>query len=198
MDGLPDDPKKVRLGIFGTFYGPRTPRHLLKAIDRLAGDKSLPKFSLETFGLGGEAFKRELAQFGDAGNHVAHGGILPHTAALNRMTACDILVISDAPTPTRSIFLTSKVVDYLGAGRPIFAITPEGPTKDLVEQLGGWAVDPRDGTSIAHLLADAIRKVGSSEATISKAVSNEYRIDRIGRHFRDILDATIASKASAT
>lgn len=186
---------KVRLGIFGSFYGPRTPRHLLEAVDQLAGDQTLPDFSLETFGLGGEAFKRELAQFGDAGNHVAHGGILPHTAALNRMAACDILVISDAPTVSRSIFLTSKIVDYLGARRPLFAITPDGPTKDLIERLGGWAVSPDDSNTVATVLAEAIRKVDASEAEFSDAVRDEYRIDRIGRQFRDILDNAIAAKA---
>jgi hypothetical protein len=187
----------VRLGIFGTFYGPRTPRLLLEAIDRLAGNPSLPDFALETFGLGGEAFRRELAQFGDAGNHVSHGGILPHTAALNRMAACDILVISDAPTPDRSIFLTSKIIDYLGARRPLFAITPEGPTKDLIKRVGGWSASPDDPEAVVATLADAIRSVAMSDADISDTVLDEYRIDLIGRRFRDILDQTIAAGTGA-
>lgn len=182
----------VRLGIFGTFYGPRTPRLLLEAVNRLTCEETLPDFSLETFGLGGEAFKRELAQFGDASDHVIHGGILPHTAALARMAACDILVISDAPTPTRSIFLTSKIVDYLGANRPLFAITPEGPTKDLIERVGGWAVNPDTPSDVASTLAEAIRRVHASEAPLSETVRDEYRADRIGRQLRTILEDVVS------
>ena len=188
----------IRLGIFGTFYGPRSPRHLLEAVDRLAVDETLPDFRLETFGLGGEAFKRELAQFGDASDHVSHGGILPHTAALDRMAACDILIISDAPTPSRSIFLTSKIVDYLGTQRPLFAITPQGPTQDLIERVGGWSVDPADIAAIATTLANAISTVAAGQAASSAAVRNEYRIDNIGRQFRAVLDRVIAEGAQDT
>jgi len=188
---------KVRLGLFGTFYGPRTPQLLFDAIGRAAEDSSLPEFTLDIFGPGGDALKREISNFGAAEQHVRHGGVLPHTDALNRMTGYDILVISDAPTPLRSIFLTSKIVDYLGAKRPLFAITPDGPTKDLIERIGGWAVGPDDPAEVAAALAEAVRSLAVSKPELSDVVRDEYRVDRIGRRFRDVLDHVIASKATA-
>lgn len=187
---------RVRLGMFGTFYGPRTPRLLLEAVDRAARDPSLPAFTLEIFGVGRDAFNQELAGYDTAVDHVVHGGVLPHTEALSRMAACDILVISDAPVESRSIFLTSKIVDYLGARSPLFAITPDGPTKDLIDRIGGWSVSPDDPAEVSAVLIDAIRGVNATHVEQSDAAREEYRIDRIGRRFRDILDELIASKAA--
>ncbi|MBT5944964.1 MAG: glycosyltransferase [Rhodospirillaceae bacterium] len=190
--------QNIRLGMFGTFYGPRTPRRLLEAIERAAGDASLPDFTVEIFGLGGAAFNRELANYPAAGKHVTHGGVLPHTDALVRMKSFDLLVISDAPMSTRSMFLTSKIVDYLGSGRPLFAITPEGPTNDLIERIGGWSVSPDDSADVANVLSDAIRGVNAAIPHRSDAARDEYSIERIGRRFRDILDKVIASKVDTT
>lgn len=185
---------RVQLGMFGTFYGPRTPRLLLEAIDRAARDPSLADFMLQVFGLGGEAFNRELAKFGAAEKHVVHGGVLPHTEALAQMATCDILVISDAAVGTRSIFLTSKIVDYLGTRRPLFAITPEGPTNDLINRIGGWSVSPNDPDMAAKVLIDAIRGANATKVEQPDTARDEYRIDKIGQSFRAILDKVATPK----
>lgn len=184
----------VRLGMFGTFYGPRTPQLLLDAIERVAIEGGLPDFSLEVFGHGGAAFMHALAEYPAATKLVTHGGTLPHTEALARMQSFDLLLISDAPMATRSIFLTSKIVDYLGARRPIFAITPEGPTRDLITRAGGWSANPDDPAAAAEVLANAIREVSTSKPETADTVRDEYRIENIGRRFRDILDRVITEK----
>ncbi len=189
--------QRIRLGMFGTFYGPRTPRRLLDAINRVAGDTSAPKFQLDVFGLDGDALERELANYAGAQKCVTHCGVLPHKEALRRMAAYDALVVSDAPSATRSIFLTSKIVDYLGTRRPIFAITPDGPSKDLVERAGGWTVGPGNATEIANVLTEVIRTIGAVNVQTSDSVRQDYRIDRIGRRFREILDGVVASESYA-
>ncbi len=112
------------------------------------------------------------------------------------MKSFDLLVISDAPMATRSMFLTSKIVDYLGTGRPLFAITPEGPTKDLIERIGGWSVSPDDSADVATVLIDAIRGVNAANPAQSDGARDEYSIDRIGRRFRDVLDHVVTSKGT--
>ena len=188
--------QKVRVGMFGTFYGPRTPQLLLEAIERAAGDGSAPEFTVEIFGPGGAAFNRELVKHPAAEKLVTHGGVLPHTDALVRMKSFDLLVISDAPMATRSMFLPSKIADYLGSGRQMFAITPEGPTQDLIERIGGWSVIPDEPAAVAAVLIDAIRGVNAVKPAQSDEARDAYSIERIGRRFRDILDQLIASKAA--
>jgi hypothetical protein len=185
----------IRIGMFGSFYGPRTPRLLFDAIELAARDTSLPDFIVQIFGVGSDIFNMELAAHPAALKHAVHGGLLPHTDALARMATCDILTTSDAPMPPPSIFLSSKMIDYLGAYRPVFAITPEGVTADLVRQTGGWTVSPDNPAQIAETLARAIREVSTDKTTPSDDIRSAYHIDRIGERFRAILDQTIAAQS---
>ena len=57
--------------------------------------------------------------------------------SLQEMVDSDALVVIDANIP-ESPFLPSKLIDYLGSGREVIAITPPGsPTEDVVRGLGG-------------------------------------------------------------
>jgi glycosyltransferase involved in cell wall biosynthesis len=183
----------IHIGMFGSFYGPRTPRLLFNTIDQMARDSSLPDFMLQLYGAGGERFDDEMARYPAARKHIVHGGVLPHMDALARMATCDLLAISDAPMPPPSIFLSSKLIDYLGAHRPVFALTPEGVTQELVQRAGGWAVSPDDPANVARTLSEAIREISARKIQPSERVRDDYRIDRIGGRFRDVLDQTIAA-----
>ena len=46
-----------------------------------------------------------------------------------------MLLILDAPFKI-SVFFPSKLVDYIGANKPILAITPEGSCAEIVRKLG--------------------------------------------------------------
>lgn len=181
----------IHIGMFGSFYGPRTPRVLMNAIDQMAHDSSLPDFMLQLYGVGGEHFDDEMVRYQTARKHIVHGGILPHMDALARMATCDLLAINDAPMPPPSIFLSSKLIDYLGAHRPIFAITPNGVTQELVQRAGGWSVSPDDPANVARTLSGAIRAISARKIQPSERVRDDYRIDRIGGRLRDVLDQTI-------
>ena len=51
--------------------------------------------------------------------------IISYKDSLNEMARSDLLLILDAPFNS-SVFFPSKLVDYIGSGKPIFAITPSG------------------------------------------------------------------------
>jgi len=56
--------------------------------------------------------------------------------------------------PGTSVQVPRKVYDYLGARRPILALTPEGATADLVRRSGiGLVVPPDDVGAIQSALA---------------------------------------------
>jgi glycosyltransferase involved in cell wall biosynthesis len=56
----------------------------------------------------------------------------------------DILLLCDAPAH-ESVFLPSKLVDYLPLGLPILALTPaNGSSADVIRKTGGLIVDPGD------------------------------------------------------
>jgi hypothetical protein len=65
-----------------------------------------------------------------------------YKTSLALMESADLLLVIDAPFD-QSVFLPSKLVDYIGAQRPIFAITPPGTSAKLVSDLGGMVAHPK-------------------------------------------------------
>lgn len=135
----------------GDLYEPRTPRPLFAAVKRL--------FELEPTTLAGVRF--EL--IGSQGyGHIEEAGSLPSDLVIKRepvryleslrlMSEADGLLVIDAPAET-SVFLPSKLIDYVGAARPILGITPPGTSASLLERLGGWIANPSDIGAVAETL----------------------------------------------
>lgn len=72
--------------------------------------------------------------------------------------SADLLLNIDAPAAI-SVFLPSKLIDYVGAGRPIFGITPAGTAARLILSLGGWVAEPTQPEQIADQLRVALAYV---------------------------------------
>jgi len=67
-------------------------------------------------------------------------GYVPYLKTLSMMKSYDALLLVDAPltTASESVFLPSKLIDYLGSGTPILAVTPShGATARVVRETGG-------------------------------------------------------------
>src|SRR5262249_54611748 len=66
--------------------------------------------------------------------------------------AADVLLVIDAPSG-ESLFLPSKLVDYLPMNKPILGITPtSGASADLIRSLGYPIVAPDDEAGIAKAI----------------------------------------------
>ncbi len=79
--------------------------------------------------------------------------------SLQYIHSSDILLLIDAPSDDPSPFLPSKLADYLGSGRPIFALTPKrGETASLVKQINGWIVEPDNVQEIKTALLEILKK----------------------------------------
>lgn len=76
---------------------------------------------------------------------------------LELMVESDWLIHVDAffpdIKPGGSIFFAGKLADYMGAGKPIFAITGEGsPAYEIVSKAGGVSLKPWDVSGIANAI----------------------------------------------
>ena len=67
--------------------------------------------------------------------------------SLRLMSEAAVLLVIDAPFD-ESVFLPSKLVDYMGAKRPILAFTPKGCTSNTLLKLGGYVESPLSISSI--------------------------------------------------
>lgn len=175
----------------GRFYdGIRTPDGLLHALARLAQTRRLAGEIRVT--LVGDAIPahRRLASRLGLDDVVEFTGRVSSAESTRRAAAADVLLLIDAPADD-SLFLPSKLVDYLPLGKPILALTPsQGAAADLVRSLGYGVVPPDDPSAIAEVVESLLVRhqhggVGLSATHL--AASQVYDIRRTAQQFADIL-----------
>lgn len=144
--------QKLVVRYIGDFYGNRTPLPLIKALGKIyeTNNESLKDVCFEFVGVcdtetirqgGGDDLPKGLLQIRKP---------VEYQESIRLMSDSDGLLVIDAPADF-SVFLPSKLVDYVGAGRPVLGITPPGTAERLIRELGGFVVDP-----MSELLPDTI------------------------------------------
>jgi glycosyltransferase involved in cell wall biosynthesis len=148
-DGSGEHDGEIVVRYTGEFYGRRTPRPLVETLRAILQERPrlLEGVRFELIGpvapgvleqSGFESLPRGLVQMRPPVNYAE---------SLALTSAADGLLIVDAPAE-RSVFLPSKLVDYIGAARPILGLTPPGASDELIRRLGGWAADPSDAAAM--------------------------------------------------
>ena len=143
-DAFPDPQTKssketLLIRYLGNFYGPRNPRIFLAAVERL--QKSHPKDSsrlrFELYGnWSDEAKKSECEDVMKRIGNVVYRGPVPFARARALMASSDWLMHLGVPT-RETYFRPSKLVEYLGAQKPILALCSPGAERSFVEAANG-------------------------------------------------------------
>jgi glycosyltransferase involved in cell wall biosynthesis len=191
---------KITIRCIGNFYGPRSPQPLIKALDRIfARDPNmLQNVCFEFVG----AIPRTIFS-----PHVTRNlpeglinfkGSIPYQESLSLMCSADGLLLIDAPALI-SVFLPSKLIDYIGAGRPIMAITPPGASHQLVTELGGWIANPHDEEEVGNTLLSFIAFLKSRESSTitpwgKDLVRKKYCVCAVAQQFEVIISAILGEK----
>lgn len=118
------------------------------------------KFVLEFYG----ANDRYIQAATDYGleNIVSFKGTVNYLESLSIMTKADCLLLRDADFSDQGLkstpFYPGKLADYMGAKRPLLAITMEhGCVPDMLAKLGGVSLTENDIDGIADAMYDAIQ-----------------------------------------
>jgi len=141
----------------GNFYRGRGPAPLYEAL-AILGEQGAGLDDVRVELVGGS----ELDPLAEPGVDRVPRGVLRvrgkanYLEALALMRSADLLVLVDAPG-RQSVFLPSKLIEYLGAGRPIVALTPPGEAADLVDAVGGWCAPPDRPDDAARALAGGLQ-----------------------------------------
>jgi hypothetical protein len=109
--------EKIILRYIGNFYGKRQPYCLLKALRQLSSEYRA-FFRIEFIGISTDSLLEMIQNYGLDGVVFINPPV-SYLDSLNLMSTADVLLIIDAPTE-RSPFLPSKLIDYIGANKPIF------------------------------------------------------------------------------
>ena len=148
--------------IIGSFYGPRTLDVIYPAFSRYCFANSIDasgiKFAVELYGSYDETFISESLHKSGLHNLIALKGSVSYIDSLSLMSTADVLLSIDGFVDN-NVFLPSKIVDYLGAGPLIVAVTPSGsPTSDLLLNSSHLSLDSINISSLFDVLPSALEK----------------------------------------
>jgi hypothetical protein len=118
-------------------------------------------------------------------------GATDYVPSLALMRRSHVLLVVDAPGDS-SVFLPSKLVDYLGAGRPIVALSPAGPTARIVGGNGGWCADPADPAAGAAAISAALTAVRSAASADRGRAPAEFAAPTVAAQFRELVAGATA------
>lgn len=189
----------LRMVYTGRFYdGIRTPDTFLEAMALVNQRVALRgRLEVQFIGSGMSRYAAKAAEL-QLGHCVQFTGRVSPKNAHERAGGADVLLIIDAPADDGpSLFLPSKLIDYLPLRKPILGVTPlEGPTADLLRELDYPVVDPRDRDGIARLLQDLVESSGRRPGPSAghDAVSQRYQLSETTRAFAAVLDAALEAR----
>jgi glycosyltransferase involved in cell wall biosynthesis len=176
----------------GRFYdGIRTPEPLLRALALIATRRPIACELHVAFVGTPVPSHRRLATTLGLGDVVEFAGRVSFAESARRAAHADVLLVIDAPSD-ESLFLPSKLVDYLPLDKPILALTPSrGASADLIRRLGYPVVPPDDVVAIASAIevlvaAKRQRRLGIAEH--HRSVAQQYDIRRTAGAFAGILE----------
>ena len=124
---------------------------------------------------------------------ISFAGPMPFLDSLGEAAAADVLLIVDAPNEKGSVFLPSKLVDYLMLRKPILGLTPEGgASAKLLQRLECPVVAPDDPVAIAAALTDLVDRSGRGALRVGGCfdqVARDFSMDVATEAFDRILSA---------
>jgi glycosyltransferase involved in cell wall biosynthesis len=178
-NGYRPDGGPIVIRSLGSLGGLRSPRGLLLALARAREAAVFRGVRLELIGPGAtHPSHRQLVDRLDLADLVTLRGPVSYQDSVRLMHESDVLLAIDAPIE-HSPYLPSKIADYVGAEKPILALTPaNGELARFLARGGGWIAPPDDPDRICDVLlgmASELRAGGGP---------------RVAPAVRDALDAT--------
>jgi glycosyltransferase involved in cell wall biosynthesis len=143
----------------GKFYIERDPQPLFLALKRLIESGEIEREQIQIDLVGWCATSegrsvREMAIECGLGDCVNILGPRHRPETLRRMTEADLLLLL---AERFVIQIPGKTYEYLRAGRPILALTPEGALANLLRRIGGGlVVNPNDAAGILSAVRESV------------------------------------------
>lgn len=138
-------------------------------------------FTLEFYGAN-DRYIQAAADY-DLQDIVSFEGTVSYLESLKVMTQADCLLLRDADFSDQGLqetpFYPGKLADYLGAGKPVLAVTmARGCVPDMLAKLGGASTTEDDIDGIAEAMHDAIRGRLTIDAEEAERYSHHHTAER--------------------
>lgn len=185
----PNETKVFRFVHVGMLYKfKRTSEPFLLGAQRLIEKypKLKDRFTVEFYGAKDRYIDR-AASYG-LEKIVVDKGTVNYLDSLKVMKEADCLLLRDADFSDRGLehtpFYPGKLADYLGAKRPIIAVTmAKGCVPDMLSKIGGESLEEHDIDGIADVMYRAIQK----QLSVDSAQTDYYSHTQAGQRARKAL-----------
>ncbi len=189
--------KSMKVIHAGNFYSKRSPESFLRALCELEANPEFKNMiEVELIGQANEAIAERVQEL-KLKQVVRFSGVMSYLEALTRAKGADLLLLIDA-SAENSVFLPSKLVDYLMLEKRILGITPtNGSSADVLNGLSYPVVSPDDVPSIVAALCREVRRWNSSPSeynSSSAGQGGDYEISHIAGLFENLLRKVISTK----
>ncbi len=185
----------ITLRHVGTLFGRRSPELFFRALKGIVEERPELRQRLRVELIGSIEDKLMTTEAAKSlVNTIVH--IIPPTdyvKSLELMYDADINLLIEANTD-RSLFMPSKLSDYIGASRPILGLVPKGPVRDAIHDVGGWVADAGDVREISSALLQAIAYVNGSQDTsswICDVSREQFNSARVADEYRAVISELI-------
>lgn len=178
----------------GNFYGHRTPIPLFHALKLILGrePRLLQGVRFELVGHVPLWVRKHPSLRALPAGLVQLTGQVSYLKSLRLMSNSQLLLTIDGPDDL-SVFLPSKLIEYLGSGAPIFGIVPPGTSAKLLARCGGLVADPRNPVEVAQALNQTLQLVRERRRSrvrtpwADRKVRSEFHVERVAAAFSELL-----------
>jgi glycosyltransferase involved in cell wall biosynthesis len=175
----------------GNFYHARSPEPFLKALKLLRDNENISNVRVKFIGRIGE-FRNLITKYG-LSDIVEAVGPVSHKDVVSYLYSANVLLLVDAPFSNEaSVFLPSKLVEYICVEKPILAITPEKSASAYVVKSTrtGVVVSPNDVNSIKKQIENFYSMYTSSNLQIKPDWTEieKYSAERCTKALVKIID----------
>jgi glycosyltransferase involved in cell wall biosynthesis len=156
----PEEKSQLTCRYLGSFYGHRSPDILIKALKKIFDTRpdTLKNTRFEFIGPIEKNILNSVDASGLPSNLISFQQSVGYLESLHLMKTADLLIVIDAPAK-ENLFLPSKLVDYIGAGRPILGITPPGTPQKIINKLGGFTANPSNLEDVITATQKALSEI---------------------------------------
>lgn len=177
----------------GFYYGIRTPLGLFNAVHNiLERQPDIQNFiHIQIVGSLHKHYQDAILKLGIE-KVVSVVGAVPYLESLEYIQNADVLLVIDAPSKGPSVFLPSKLIEYVGFKKPILGITPpEGASASLIKHLGGIVAAPGDIAGIEEGVLTFYQKFkagGLSDYSYSDGDIELYNVTNTAKTLAETFD----------
>lgn len=186
----PHNSNKTTVVHTGHFYGPRTPMPLFRALLRLKERKKDISDTIRFIFYGNMDHKHDtfLAE-NRLTDLVRINSTIPYLQSLGAIKSANYLLLIDAPlaNTSESVFLPSKLIDYIGSYNSVIGITPaKGASASVLRETGNAVCDIDDPHAIFRTITNIAE--GTIVLRPKRQRINRYHYKRITKELSDIIE----------